>query len=562
MALVNPNIALAGVPMQVPNFLGMQQTAAATQNTLARTGIMQEEAARESESAEYNTALARSKDALRFVNTPEQYMAWTDASFSDPVLGSQLSRLGLTPDSVKSSALKQFQQPGGFQNVMQMSAANIDQLAGIMGDRASDMAKQQQTAAANARKAAIDAQIAQIMGEGATPVATAQPVPPPVNTLATPARGVGANALNAPPMAATKEIAQTYATATTGAAPTAAAPMVAAAPLTATSSNAELETLRAQSVGLRREAALTGDKRFSDAADQIDEIIATVDPAKAGSLSSESQAFNLLKQNGYTGDFRQYKEDFAGFEFKPDANGVLFKINRLTGVASPVEMKGGKPLTPEQEAKAAPSVDDLSTPLAQTNLFKTPQKGDRVTEDERKGAAALQRVLSASDQIAGVTAKNASAAAPGVGEMVAGVLPLWDSASSEIQNWARPIDRQIVAAAQRDMIDALLFLATGAAYNKEQLQGQIDSYLPKYTDKSKKVLDAKRTRLIELIQGAKARAGGAWTPELDAKVQNLIKNSFPDASTSDIPPPPEGADAEFKRLWPKMTPEERKLWQK
>ena len=142
MALVNPNIALAGVPMQVPNFLGMQQTAAQTQNTLARTGIMEEEAARASETATYNTALARSKDALRFVNTPEQYMAWADASFSDPVLGSELSRLGLTPDSVKSSALKQFQQPGGFQNVMQMSAANIDQLAGIMGNRASDIAKQ------------------------------------------------------------------------------------------------------------------------------------------------------------------------------------------------------------------------------------------------------------------------------------------------------------------------------------------------------------------------------------------------------------------------------------
>ena len=72
------------------------------------------------------------------------------------------------------------------------------------------------------------------MGEGATPVATAQPVPPPVNTLATPARGVGANALNAPPMAATKEIAQTYAPAMTGAAPAVAA----APPLTATSPNA------------------------------------------------------------------------------------------------------------------------------------------------------------------------------------------------------------------------------------------------------------------------------------------------------------------------------------
>jgi hypothetical protein len=190
MALVNPNIALAGTPMQVPNFLGMQQTAANTRNTLASTDIMQKEAARASETATYNTALARSKDALRFVNTPEQYMAWADASFSDPVLGSQLSRLGLTPDSVKSSALKQFQQPGGFQNVMQTSAANIDQLAGIMGNRASDMAKQQQTAAANARKAQQNAAVQAILtGQGGAPapapapVATAQPVPPPVDTM-------------------------------------------------------------------------------------------------------------------------------------------------------------------------------------------------------------------------------------------------------------------------------------------------------------------------------------------------------------------------------------------
>ena len=270
MALVNQNIALAGVPMQVPNFLGMQQTAADTQNTLARTGIMQEEAARESKSAEYNTALARSKDALRFVNTPEQYMAWTDASFSDPVLGSQLSRLGLTPDSVKSSALKQFQQPGGFQNVMQMSAANIDQLAGIMGDRASDMAKQQQTAAANARQAAANARVAELMG-GAAPSTMAQPVPPPVDTMQY-APGTP-SAVN-----------QLYAQA--GAQPTPALNALTTPPGTGAAPTAQLDMQRARIVRLR-EAAAMGVPGAAVAADQLEKALEIYQPKRdVGTLVS------------------------------------------------------------------------------------------------------------------------------------------------------------------------------------------------------------------------------------------------------------------------------------
>jgi hypothetical protein len=576
MALVNPNIALAGVPMQVPNFLGMQQTAAATQNTLARTGIMQEEAARASESATYNTALSRSKDALRFVNSPDQYLAWTESSFNDPVLGPVLQSMGVDRQKAVSSARELLLQPGGLQTAIGKSASSIDQLAQSMtaqGGQARTQAQAQaKTAEANAARAREQAIIQRIMGESGT------------NALAPAPTGAAptGNALAAPPGASIM----------TDEATAAAMPAAQTAPAAQATPASQANALRNQ-IGQLRQAAAMGVKSAATAADQLEKRLNLIEPAKAGATAGDLQKYNVAVSQGYKGSLTDFAREQAALTANtqpiemmytdPETGEQLvglFSYNTVTGETRPVgqtSLRGTAQvgaLTPAPVSEATPaavamateeqlpSVDSLSTPLLQTPMFKKPPKGNKVTEDERKGAAALQRVLSASDQIAGVTAKNASAAAPGVSEMVAGILPLWDSASSEIQNWARPIDRQIVSAAQRDMIDALLFLATGAAYNKEQLQGQMDSYLPKYTDKSKKVLDAKRTRLIELIQGARARAGGAWTPELDAKVQNLIKTSFPDASTSDIPPPPEGADDEFKRLWPKMTPEDRKLWQK
>lgn len=281
MALVDPNIALAGTPMQVPNFLAMQQTAADTQNTLANTDIMQEEAARASEAATYNTALSRSKDALRFVNTPEDYLAWTQASFKDPVLGSILQKMGMDPNKALASAREQLQQPGGLQSAIGRSASSIDQLAQSMTEQGSQARAQAQAQAetdrANARKAQQNAAVQAILtGQGSAPapapapVATAQPVPPPVNTLATPARGVGANALNVPPMSATKEIAQTYAPATAGAPPAAPTvapisdPMAGAPAAVAT----EVDNLVVDIGELRRLAA-GGNKQAEIAADQL-----------------------------------------------------------------------------------------------------------------------------------------------------------------------------------------------------------------------------------------------------------------------------------------------------
>jgi hypothetical protein len=70
-------------------------------------------------------------------------------------------------------------------------------------------------------------------------------------------------------------------------------------------------------------------------------------------------------------------------------------------------------------------------------------------------------------------------------------------------------------------LDALLYLATGAAYNKEQLEGQMESYIPAYSDEPE-TIESKRERLAQLVMDAKTRAGRAWTPKLDEAANTLF----------------------------------------
>jgi hypothetical protein len=312
MALVNPNIALAGTPMQVPNFLGMQQTAAATQNTLASTGIMQEEAARASETATYNTALTRSKDALRFVNTPEAYLAWTESSLNDPVLGPALQNMGVDRQKALASAMEMLRQPGGLQTAIGKSASSIDQLAQSMTQQGSQARTQAQAqaeaAAANARAAQQDAQVQAVLsGQGRdAPVATATPVPPPVNTLATPSRGVSANALSAPPMSAAEEIAQTYAPVAPAAAPVGETmpttppaaptppPVAELAPAAPADVATEINNL-VTDIGRLRQLAAAGNKQAGVAADQLQKQLELLN--KQNPTLSASDRFTPVGKN-------------------------------------------------------------------------------------------------------------------------------------------------------------------------------------------------------------------------------------------------------------------------
>lgn len=134
---------------------------------------------------------------------------------------------------------------------------------------------------------------------------------------------------------------------------------------------------------------------------------------------------------------------------------------------------------------------------------------------EQNSAYNINRVLNAATEIKGIVAKDPDALAPGSAEAAARAMGMEGTA-----NAARSSNRQIVYGAQRDALDALLYLATGAAYNKEQLQGAWDAYMPSYTD-DKATRDAKQTRLGKLLETAKVRAGKAWTPEMDTAMKSL-----------------------------------------
>lgn len=143
---------------------------------------------------------------------------------------------------------------------------------------------------------------------------------------------------------------------------------------------------------------------------------------------------------------------------------------------------------------------------------------------EQQATYNIGRILTAATQIKDITTKNPSAVQPGGAEAFAASIGMGGTA-----NLARDADRQIVYGAQKDALDAMLYLATGAAYNKEQLEGQIAAYIPAFTDKPETVA-AKKVRMTELIKSAKTRAGKAWTPEMDSAVKSLTSSSAPPAA--------------------------------
>lgn len=157
----------------------------------------------------------------------------------------------------------------------------------------------------------------------------------------------------------------------------------------------------------------------------------------------------------------------------------------------------------------------------------------RTSEQERNTAYNTGRLLGSLASITRATTSDASAGAPNVVE--AALLSSPFGILEPAANFARGPQRQIVANAQADLIDALLYLATGAAYNKEQLQAQRQSYLPNFTDKTA-ARDDKRARLKELIVAAKIRSGNAWTPELEERFRTYVGDlAAPSAAPSAAP---------------------------
>jgi len=168
-------------------------------------------------------------------------------------------------------------------------------------------------------------------------------------------------------------------------------------------------------------------------------------------------------------------------------------------------------------SKLAPGVAPVARPVTgEAGVLVKGKDSTKTAVSEQQAAYNIGRVLTAANEIKNISSTDPSSVQPGAAEALAASVGMGGTA-----NLARSANRQIVQGAQRDALDALLYLATGAAYNKEQLQGQMEAYIPAYTDKPPQ-LAAKKTRMTELIKSAKIRAGNAWTPEMDTALKSLM----------------------------------------
>ena len=170
------------------------------------------------------------------------------------------------------------------------------------------------------------------------------------------------------------------------------------------------------------------------------------------------------------------------------------------------------PRMPETGVPAAEAPISTAQPPDQQPKFRPKPKSEKVSESERTAAFNAGRTLLAAADIFSSVKSDPSAVAPGPLEAAVGLFM--------DPNFVRSEDRQVINSAQYEAIDAILTLATGAAYNQEQRESQIQRFVPLYSDKAKN-REAKKQALLKYIEMAKVKSGYAWTPEMDAALQQL-----------------------------------------
>ena len=129
------------------------------------------------------------------------------------------------------------------------------------------------------------------------------------------------------------------------------------------------------------------------------------------------------------------------------------------------------------------------------------------SESERTAGYLTTRLQNSLQQYQQVLGENPNAALPNLrAEVVKGV-----TRSEYLKNLVNPESRQRVEAAQLDMLDAALTMATGAAYTREQLESTRNTYFPSLGDKPATIKD-KAVRLDKLLKEAAMTKAGRAAP--------------------------------------------------
>jgi len=152
------------------------------------------------------------------------------------------------------------------------------------------------------------------------------------------------------------------------------------------------------------------------------------------------------------------------------------------------------------------------------------------TQGEKQDAYNVSRIVNAVGRINKALVKDPSAIAPSMMEGPASMVGA--------EGLAQSGPRQIIAGAQADALDAMLYLATGATYTETQLNAARASYMPRYFDDAATKLD-KQEALRNLVVEGKKRAGRGWSPEAESsfnEVFGLKNTSQPNAQVPIVSP--------------------------
>jgi hypothetical protein len=146
------------------------------------------------------------------------------------------------------------------------------------------------------------------------------------------------------------------------------------------------------------------------------------------------------------------------------------------------------------------------------------------SEGERKAATLASRLNFSVGQMNQAIGADPKAAMPNTAAEIARFV----SRSDFLPNKINTEQRQIVEAAQEDVLDAALTLGTGAAYSREQLAGYKKSYFPQMGD-SPATVKTKQERLTNLLKSAEVASGRAAS-QITApipKVPNTTSGGLP-----------------------------------
>ena len=150
------------------------------------------------------------------------------------------------------------------------------------------------------------------------------------------------------------------------------------------------------------------------------------------------------------------------------------------------------------------------------------------SESERTAGYLTTRLKNSLEQYQIAIGQTPKAAMPNMmGEVIKGI-----TRSDYLKNLATPEARQRVEAAQLDILDAALTMATGAAYTREHLESTRRTLFPELGDKPATIRD-KAKRLDDLLKEAAMTKAGRAAPK-DVSAPAFTPNDISNAAQQEL----------------------------